>query len=124
MQPYMHSCISGIIQTVSFSAFMEVSYTSAAAAPNFSSSYSSRTKALTMRIPVRFSWTAAFILSYFRNICWKYGKALLDMNPMHRSRIGMTTANTTDSGALMEMAIISAMMNMKGARTIMRINIW
>ena len=28
-----------------------------------------------------------------------------------------------DSGALMEMAIISAIMNIKGARTIMRINI-
>ena len=68
MQAYTVSCMIGMEKEMMRSAEMEFLNRSSAAPENFSSSYSSRTNALTTRIAPTFSLTTPLTVSYLRNI--------------------------------------------------------
>ena len=67
--------MSGPLKVMYFSAFVKSLYMSAETPVNFSISWSSRTKALTTRMPLRFSCTTLLRPSYVSNTFSKTGCA-------------------------------------------------
>ena len=110
--------------TISFWARTAQRYTASEALPNFCFSCSSRTYALTTRIPVRFSWISAFRASYLSNISRKYFPTRPIRKAMTIPKNTSATRYTQDSLALMIKVIVMAVTSITGARISIRIIIW
>ena len=104
-------------------ARMELSFKALFRLANFSSSWSSRTKDFTTRMPVRFSCTTRFRASVRSCRDRNRGPALVRIRAINTSSRGMAARNTLLSWRLSRMDSTSAATSITGARTSSRIPI-
>ena len=93
----MISIMMGMLMTTVPKAFSEVAFKALLRLANFSSSWSSRTKDFTTRIPVKFSWTTRFRASVFS--CRDRNSGL--------TRVRMTTTMMISSGSATRNTLLS-----------------
>ena len=75
-------------------------------------------------MPDTFSWTLAFKSSYFRNTFEKVFVAWLIIRNRAAASTRIATRKIMLSFTLMNMHITMLLMNIKGARTAIRMHIW
>ena len=116
----MVSWKAGRFSTAKWKVVRLVSASSRLAFSKTSSSYSSRTKALTARMAVRFSWMAALTLS-MQTCSFPYrGATLRTMKNRMQARTGVQITNTRARAAFIQKARKSPMMSITGPRTMGR----
>ena len=87
---------------------------------NFSSSYSSRTKAFTTRMPLTFSSTLLFSWSYIGKPFRKMGMAFFAISRSPQPNTGITITNTSAIRPPMMNAIVNENTRFSGARIAVR----
>ena len=88
------SIMMGMLMTTMPKAFSALDFRSRFLLANFSRSWSSFTKDLTTRMPVRFSWTTRFSASVFSCMARKRGLALVRISTTDTISTGNATKKT------------------------------
>ena len=112
---YTANCMIGEFHATIFSAFVNSLNTIVDTLPNFSTSWSPRTYALTTLAALTFSWTVLLSTSYSSNTLTKCGCAFFAIKISAVPRTGATISMTMAIGILMVIVMIRESMIMIGA---------